>query len=415
MAPLTLGQAIQMAQQNEPAFAAAAAEAHVAQLERKDARAAMLPSATYHNQVVYTQPNGQSNRIGQTSNEPSPVFIANNAVREYASQGVFDEKLGLSQVGAVRLANANVALTNAELEIARRGLVATVVHLYYDLSAELEKVELANRALAEADRFVTLTQQREAAREAAHADVIKAQIAQAQRQRESAETRLSVAKARLELGVLLFADPQQPYTLAATPLPAPLPERAAVEAAASANNPELRSALAQLAVSQANTYNARAALLPDLGLNVTYGIDAPQFARGGPDSTRNLGYAGSASLDIPVWDWLTSRRKIEESRLVEGAAQKAVSAAQRRTIANLAEFYAEAATAQSELASLDGSVLAARESLRLTNLRYTAGESTVFEVVDAQSTLVTVEIAALDGRTRYEMALAQLQTLTGSL
>jgi outer membrane protein TolC len=112
---------------------------------------------------------------------------------------------------------------------------------------------------------------------------------------------------------------------------------------------------------------------------------------------------------------LTSRRKIEESRLVEGAAQKAVSAAQRRTIANLAEFYAEAATAQSELASLDGSVLAARESLRLTNLRYTAGESTVFEVVDAQSTLVTVEIAALDGRTRYEMALAQLQTLTGSL
>ncbi len=414
-AALTLDEAIRLAQINEPAFLAASAEARSSALERKDARAALLPSATYHNQVIYTQPNGQSNRIGQTTNEPSPVFIANNSVREYVSQGVFNETLGLAQIGAIRLADANAARAAAELEVARRGLVATVVNLFYSVGSQGERVTVAARSLAEANRFVEVTQQREAARESAHADVIKAQIQQQQRQREVTEARLAVAKARLELGVLLFPNPAIAYDLTPQTVLPPLPDRVAVEAAARANNPELRSALASLQVTQANTYAARAALFPELGLNVTYGIDAPQFAKGGPENTRNLGYSGSASLDIPLWDWLSSERKIKESRILQDAAKTAVTAAQRRLLANLSELYAEAVTAQEELASLDASVLAARESLRLTNLRYADGEGTVFEVVDAQNTLISAETFQLDGRTRYQLALAQLQTLTGSL
>jgi outer membrane protein TolC len=43
------------------------------------------------------------------------------------------------------------------------------------------------------------------------------------------------------------------------------------------------------------------------------------------------------------------------------------------------------------------------------------GESTVLDVVDAQNTLVTTEDAQADGSVRYELALAQLETLTGRL
>ena len=125
--------------------------------------------------------------------------------------------------------------------------------------------------------------------------------------------------------------------------------------------------------------------------------------------------SGSATLDIPIWDWLTTERKIKESRILQGAAKVALTAAQRRLLANLAEFYAEAATAQAELASLDSSVLAARESLRLTNLRYTDGEGTVLEVADAQNTLLIAENSRIDGMARYQIAWGQLQTLTGSL
>jgi outer membrane protein TolC len=52
--------------------------------------------------------------------------------------------------------------------------------------------------------------------------------------------------------------------------------------------------------------------------------------------------------------------------------------------------------------------------LRLTNLRYQAGESTVLEIVDAQNTLTLARNAFDDGQARYRVALANLQTLTGS-
>ena len=415
-ANLTLDEAIHRAEANEPAFAAAAAEQKATALERKDARAALLPSATYHNQFLFTQSNKSQAATTQGGLTQSlPVFIANNAVHEYYSQGVVNETVGLAQMAAVRLADATAAVATAELEVARRGLVATVVNLYYSANAGEDRVAIAQRALAEADRFVDTTGKREAAREAAHADVIKAQLQQQQRQRELIDARVAAARARLELGVLLFPDPTSHYSLAAPEAPPLLPDRAGIESAARANNPELRSALASLQASQAQTFTAQAALLPDLGLNFTYGIDAPQFARSGPDGARNLGYSASATLDIPLWDWLTTERKVKEARLRGNVAKIALSAAQRRLVADLAEFYAEADVARQQLASLDGSVLTARESLRLTNLRYVDGEATVLDVVDAQNTLISQETARADGVVRYQLALAQLETLTGRL
>ncbi|GAA3768415.1 hypothetical protein GCM10022270_31650 [Terriglobus aquaticus] len=400
---------------NEPAFAAARADRDVSRLERTNARTAVLPTATYHNQAIYTQPNGvPASRIGQVTDAPSPVFIANNAVREYASQGVFNETLGLGQIAAIRLADANAARAEAELEIARRGLVSTVVSLYYGVGAGGSKLDIAREALAEADHFVETTQKREAQREVAHADVLKAQLTQQQRQRELLDAEVAAQKARLELAVLLYPDPSTPFTLTAAAAPPMLPERSSVEELARKNNPEVRSAAASLLGSQADTLSSQSALLPELNLNFTYGIDATNFGVNGPDGIRNLGYAMSAQVDIPVWDWLSTERKIKISRIREKAAKAVLTTAQRRAVASLQEFYAEAAAANKQLASLDASVTTARESLRLTELRYINGESTVLEVVDAQNTLSSAENARIDGNVRYQLALANLQTLTGT-
>jgi len=48
-------------------------------------------------------------------------------------------------------------------------------------------------------------------------------------------------------------------------------------------------------------------------------------------------------------------------------------------------------------------------------LRYKNGESTVLDVVDAQSTAALANNAYEDGAVRYRVALANLQTLTGVL
>jgi len=409
---ISLNDAIQRAQANEPAFAAIAAETKATQLDRSIAKAALLPSVDYHNQFLYTQPNGEVTQVG---GQAAPRFIANNAVHEYTSQATVNETLGLQGVAGVQRASAASARAAAELEVARRGLVSAVVGLYFGVLASERKLTVAQRAAGEADAFTNLAQKREAAREVAHADVVKAQLQQQQRQRDLADAQLAFDRSRLELGILLFPDPRTSYTLQAGETSAALPTRAEVEAAAGRMNPELKSALASVRLSEIDVLSAKAAYMPDLALNFTYGIDAPQFAANGPDGIRNLGYSASATLDIPVWNWLSTQNKIKQSQIRRDAARVALTATQKRLIVELDTFYAEAVSVRTQLASLDASVQTATESLRLTRLRYTGGEATVLEVVDAQNALTGAETAREDGLVRYQAALANLQTLTGTL
>jgi outer membrane protein TolC len=413
---ITLEEAIHRAQANQPEFAAALAQSKSSSLDRSIARNGLLPSVVYHNQALYTQANGAQNQAGQgVTSQPSPRFIANNAVREYASQATINETFGLAGVAGLRHADAIAAQSAAELEVSRRGLVAAVTGLFYNSLAAGHKLQIAERAHQESLAFTKLTSEREQAREAAHADVVKAQLVEQQRQRDLSDAQLAEEKARLELGVLLFPDPRTAFTLHADDAAPVLASRQDVEQAAAKNNPELKSALAALSASNADVLAARAAYLPDLGLNVTYGVDAPQLAVNGPDGVHNLGYSASVTLDIPVWDWLSTEHRVKQSEIRRTVAQVALSATQRQLIARIQEAYSEAAAARDQLASLDASVATAGESLRLTKLRYSGGEATVLEVVDAQSAYVAAENAREDGRVRYEVARADLQTLTGTM
>ena len=418
---ITLEKAIRLAQASEPAYAAARAASRSAALDKSIAVAGLLPNARFYNQDIYTQPNGLYAEGGEGVSSPNPKFVANDSrPREYIAQGIAEETLGFAGPAAVRHADAAAAMAVAEQEIARRGLVATVTRMFYTSLAAGHKLVVAERARLEATEFTKQTTEREQAREAAHADVVKAQLVEQQRERDFEDAGVADEKARLDLGVLLFSDPRTPYTLQAPAL-SPLPSQQEVEQAAAKNNPELKSALASLAASNADVQSAWGALLPSAVLNVTYGIDANEFAANGPllnpDGlrARNLGYSTSVTVNLPVWDWLAGEHKLKQSQIRRDAAQVALTNMQRRMVAELEEAYDEARSAQDQLQSLDQSVATAEESLRLTKLRYSAGEGTVLEVVDAETAYVTAEDAREDGRVRYETARAELATIAGTM
>lgn len=418
---ITLEEALKRAQANEPNFASAIADSKISKLDRSIARAGLLPSARYYSEGIYVQPNRLSDTGGEGVTSTDPKFVSADArPREYISQGMIDETLSMGAAAALRRADAASAVAVAELEIARRGLVSTVTNLYYGLAAADHKLVIAQRAAGEASDFTKLTQQREQAREAAHADTVKAQLEQQQSDRELSDAKLNADKARLELGVLLFPDPRTSYAISVPETPAPLAAREEVDQLAAKNNAELKSAFAALNVSNADVLAARAGYLPTIGLNYTYGIDANEFAVNGPVTpdgirARNLGYSAAVTVNLPVWDWLATEQKVKQSKIKRDTAKVTLSATQRRMIAQLDEAYAEAEAARNQLASLDASVSTAAESLRLTKLRYTGGEATVLEVVDAQTAFVVAENAREDGRVRYQAALAELQTLTGTM
>lgn len=412
---ISLAEAIHRAEQNEPIFAGAVAAQKSAAIDRYLAKSALLPSVVYHNQVLYTQSNRPTAFAGKTASQSSPIFIANNAIHEYTSQASITETIGLKGIADARIAAANAARASAELEVARRGLASAVVALYYSVSASGQKQQLYQEGLNEAQAFTSLTEKREAAREVAHADVVKAQLQMQQRQRDLSDATVAAQRARLELGVLLFPDPGTQYLTEDPANNIVPPNWDEVSHLASIHNPEIASALADLKATEASVTSAKAAYLPDLGLNFSYGIDAPQFAKNGPEGVRNLGYSISGTLDIPVWDWLSTQKRVKQSEIQRDAAKIRLTAAQRRLIATLQSAYAETVAAHNQLDLLDQSVRTAEESLRLTKLRYSAGESTALEVVDAQNAYLTAGTAQADGVVRYQTALAVLQTLTGKL
>ena len=98
-----------------------------------------------------------------------------------------------------------------------------------------------------------------------------------------------------------------------------------------------------------------------------------------------------------------------------GAVSSICRSRSARLQGNLAAAYTEARAALAQLDSLRQSVDLSAESLRLVLLRYQAGEATALEVVDAQNTLTQARNANDDGLARYRVAIAGLQTLTGSL
>lgn len=414
---ITLEQAITLAEENDPAYAASRASRASADLDHAISRAALLPSAAYDSQYLYTQPNGLKSQVYESAPaEPSPTFIANNAIHEYTSQALVNENLSLAGFAGLERSDALAKKAAADQESARRDLVMRVVAAYFGAAAADGRLAAAEESASEASDFHDLTVKLEAGREVAHADVVKAELQLQQRQRELSDAQLAQEKTRLDLGVLLFADPRTKFDIADRGSPAPpLPPQPDVEAAAAKNNPALASALEALRAAKDDVAAARAAYLPTLSLNYTYGIDAAQFAVNNRDDGRNLGYSAFATVNVPVWDWLATHDRVKQNELREQAAQVALTAAQKQTVANLEEYYSEAKVASNQLASLEGSVRDARESLRLTRLRYSAGEATALEVVDAEATLSQTEIAAADGAVRYRVALANLQTLTGAL
>jgi len=414
---ITLADALQRARQNEPQFLAAAADAALAHEDRVQASATRLPSFSDSTQYIGNQastPDGL--KTGRFVSMDGP-----NMYREWlqAHQEISPNTLlGMS----VRRATAAEAAARAKLEIAQRGLVVTVTRAYYTFISAQRKYSTAQQAADQAQRFLTIAQQQERLGQVARADVVKAEISYRQQQQAFNDATLAMDNARLSLAVLLFPNFNENFSVVDDMQSAPaLPPFADVRSMAEKDNPDLRAADQLLAAASADVRLSKSAFYPSIVVDAVYGIEANEFALHSPPAAEptlgdlpNLGWALTVNMTVPIWDWGAMRSKVRQSQVRQHQAQTTLSLAQRQLVSNLYSMYNEALTARAATDSGRRSADLAAESLRLTTLRYQAGESTALEMVDAQNTLVQARNAADDAEARYRVAIAELQTLTGS-
>ncbi len=411
---LTLHDALERARSLDGQYLSSVADAQLAAEDRLQARAASLPSMSATSQYLGTQGNGTF---------PSGRFVTNDGVHVYRAWGVLHQDLSpntVFQTGYKR-AQAAESVARAKLDVAQRGLDATVTKNYYSLVSAQRKYASAQQAVQQAQRFLDLTQQQERLGQAAHVDALKAELQYQQQKQGLDDLTLAMDTARLNLAVMLFPKLNENFTVvddldSAQALP-PFNE---VQAMAEKQNPELRTANLSIEQAGLDVKLAKNAFLPSMVIDGDYGIEANAFklhSSVAADPARqvlpNLGYFVTATLTVPIWDWGGLKSKVKQAQLRQKQAETQLSQTQRQLAGSLYAAYNEALTARSAVTSMRHAAELATESLRLTSLRYQAGESTAQEVVDAQNALITSRNAYDDAQARYRLAISALQTLTG--
>lgn len=412
---LTFQNALARAHRNEPQLLAAITAANLAREDTLQARVALYPTFGARSDYLNTQGNGQL---------PSGRYVTNDGVHVYREWATVHQDLSpgtLARTAAQRAA-ALEAVARARAEIARRGLVVTVTKAYYGLVIAQRRYAIAELSLDQAQRLLTTTRDLERGGEVPGSDVLKAQIQYNAQDQALREAKLAMSTARLDLAVLLTPDFDQNFQvvddLHLNPGLPPFPD---VQELARRNNPDVQAAMENLRSARLDVTAARQTFLPTLAVDLVWGIEANQIgwntvvtASPGLGRVPSAGYFLTASLTLPVWDWGARKSRLRQAEFRREQAGVELSATQRQLLRNLSGFYEEAQTTRGELDLLRQSADLAAENLRRNTLRYQAGEATILELVDAQNTLNQARYAYDDAMVRYRIALANLQTLTGT-
>ena len=344
---ITLQDALDRAEKDDTQYTSAVMDARLAKEDHLQMRAAESPSVSAQTSALLTQGNGRV---------PTGRYVTNDGAHVYRQWGVVhqDFSAGTLTMLGDRKGAAGEALARAKAEIARRGLKVTVTQDYCAVLVSERKYATAQETLQQAQHFLSMTKDQEQQGEAAHADVIKAQIQFNQQQAALQDAQLQMENDRLTLAVLIFPNLTENFSLVDDlDQGQALPEFTDVQAMAARDNPELRAAIEAVRQANLDVSAARFAMLPSITGDLDYGIEANHYAlRSVPAAfpevgpLPDLGYFATITLGLPVWDWGSLRSKLRQSEYRRQQARMELTYAQRLTISKLYSFYNEAYTAK---------------------------------------------------------------------
>jgi outer membrane protein len=210
------------------------------------------------------------------------------------------------------------------------------------------------------------------------------------------------------------APPAGPGTPAAAPEPPMLGEDVTPELRASIEQayhqrPEVLAAEQNLRSAEESVRYERRARNPDVNIQAAYNYtpDVSGF------SAVKENYSVSANLTLSVFDSGLIRARVRQAQDQADAARatldqvrQAVALDVRTSLLNLREAEARRGTTASN-------VTQAREALRIANVRYQAGVSTIVEVTDAQVALTQAQTNQVNADYDYVVAEAAVQRSLG--
>jgi NodT family efflux transporter outer membrane factor (OMF) lipoprotein len=201
----------------------------------------------------------------------------------------------------VRAARGDLEAERADLEVARRVLVANVVDAYLDAGAVRARLVLLEEQREVAGRIAALRRRQLAAGTSTRSEVNRADAEIGRITGGIQDARKLDAQAVVRLAVLVGESPTtSAIQLVSRPLPACPAIRAGIPASVLGARPDVRAATARLFAAGARFDEAEAARYPNVVFSASLGPTAPRTRD--LDGNRALGWAWGPRLVLPVFD-----------------------------------------------------------------------------------------------------------------
>lgn len=406
--PLTQGDALTLALQQNQSLRVAAFDVSVARAQLAQARAGAAIVGTVSAGYTRTQ-------------EQDPIVIPGFPPLPPPSPNIYDSRVvlqyPLSSGGRIEaqlaMAEANLKGAEATFERIKQEITFGVRQAYFSLLLAQGMVDSAGRSVAQAAESLRVARARVAAGVSPRFDEVQADVALATARQAQVRARNGVAQASQALAALLNLPIDTPLapkdSFASAPIQTPLDR---LIAQALLTRPELRELQARQAAAQAGIQLAESGGRLALGLSGVVSYSNTSGFIPGTDLSSLWSVTLAATWNVA--DGGLTKERINEAKL-RLEQVNAAEAQQRQAIElDVRSAFLNLQSAREELAVADALLAQAAEALRLANVRFAAGVGTSLEVLSAQASISQAEAARAQSQYSYSVARAALERAVGA-
>ncbi len=405
--PITLGDAISMAQRNSITTVQARGTVRTSEASVKQSYAAFLPTLSVS--AGRQSQNGdrfdtQGNLVPFTGNPTNYSTGLQSSLQLFdGGRRFFDVKRSKSDVDAAE-AGETASLFNVALQVKQQ---------YYNILAARESQSAAQAQVDQAQQQLRASSLRLRAGAAIVSDSLRSvvQLGNARLAMLTARNNLQLANATL---TRLVASPR-PVTATVSDTvdqQVVIPSISELEALVQ-KAPSIQQADAQLSSAHASLRSAKTAFLPTVNMNFSRsgsGID-PAFGIGDKRYAYNQNL--SFGLSFPLFNGLNREVTVARAIVAEDVAEVALRDAKFLAHQTLVQSLGQMSTAQEQVNIQIITVAAATEDVRVQQRRYELGATTLLDLLTSQTQLDASRNALIRARYDYRVAKAQLEALIG--
>ncbi len=404
--PVSLEEAVRLAQQNAPTAVQARGQIRSSDAAIRTAYGSFMPSLSLN--YGSNRQGGETFFQGQLVPFRGDPWNFNRGVS--SSLELFDGGRRLFQLRSAR-AGLTAAESNERLQHFRIAL--EVKQQYFNVLAARESRAAATAQLAQSEEQLKAAIARVGAGAATVSDSLRSviQVGNARLAVLTAENTLRVSNANLTrlLGT--------PFEVTATEAADSVLPRVSIDTVDVANAvesaPSVVQARAELGAASASLRASRTPYLPTI--NMSYNLSGSRTDKnfaltGGEYATAK---ALRFTLQYPLFNGFAREENVTRASVAERNAEAQLRDARLAVQQQLTQFLGALSLAQERAAIQVASVAAAEEDLRVQQQRYTLGASTLLDVLTSQSQLNAARSALIQARYDARVAKAQIESIVG--